>query len=183
MTLCAACLTGCGGGSKSHDLDGVSFPVTFDEETVSTQAAEKIAGFYQSVQDKNGEAYSGLLCNEFLAYSELYWKQNGYTADDLVKDYYTDLAAYASGDFTVTGVEIMGVDYDDGAQKVIEALDTVSQQVWDKKASSYWNSCKRVHCNVTLKSIADGKTYVRPENRVFLIAYSDIEAIAVFDDV
>lgn len=58
--------------------------MTFDQSKIVPEAAKQVAGVYYAVEKKDAALYKSLLCNEYLAYTEQYWQQTGYTYDMLL---------------------------------------------------------------------------------------------------
>ena len=179
LALCCAMLAGCGKNEEGGSLDYQGIAVTFNPDQIVPEAARQVAGVYYAVQTRDPELYKSLLCNEYLAYTEQYWQQTGYTYDMLLGALYSQTADLVGGEYKVTGVEITRVECDNAAKEVAERLDEVSDQLWNKRASAYWISYASVYSNVTIEAQSGGRSYTMKNNVVYVIQNGDSYLLAL----
>ena len=172
-------LAGCGKNEEGGSLDYQGIAVTFNPDQIVPEAARQVAGVYYAVQTRDPELYKSLLCNEYLAYTEQYWQQTGYTYDMLLGALYSQTADLVGGEYKVTGVEITRVECDNAAKAVAERLDEVSDQLWNKRASAYWISYASVYSNVTIEAQSGGRSYTMKNNVVYVIQNGDSYLLAL----
>ena len=179
LALCCAMLAGCGEKETGGSLDYQGIAVTFDQSSIVPEAARQVAAVYYAVEQKDAELYKSLLCNEYLAYTEQYWQQTGYTYDMLLNALYSQTADLVGGSYRVARVDITRVACDDAAKAVAGRLDEVSNQLWNKRASAYWVSYATAYCNVTLEATEGGRSYTMKNNAVYVIQNGDSYLLAL----
>lgn len=179
VALCCAMLAGCGKKEEGGSLEYQGIAVTFDQSKIVPEAAKQVAGVYYAVEKKDAALYKSLLCNEYLAYTEQYWQQTGYTYDMLLSALYSQTADLVGGNYKVTKVDITQVACDEAAKAVAEKLDQVSNQLWNKRASAYWVSYATVYSNVTIEALEGGRSYTMKNNAVYVIQNGDSYLLAL----
>ena len=183
LVLCLTSFTACKKKEKTETktFTGIPIPVTYNPDEIAEDAARQVVSFYYSIQNNDPSLYKSLLCNEFLAYSELYWKQNGYTVEQLMQTYYDQTAEYVNKEtFTITDCTIKEILRDDDTTAAIDALNDISEKLWQKKASAYYDTYFSAVCDFTVKSTQSDATYVKADSVLYVVQSDGKYLLAVF---
>lgn len=144
--------------TNSREING--FTAYYDKNEIPDEYIDTIAEYFQSLQNKDTEAYESMLIPLYKDYLNEYLTASEYTTDTLLSKYYDSVYETTGGDFEFSHADFKRLydnDYEtygmpNYIESYIEQLNEISQENDGTDISETFEECYGILCNVYAKS-------------------------------